>query len=704
MDTVDPRGAQGESEKNNNNNNNNGNGKEGGGGSQAKAASEKNVETVRRVFTPKCLKCGVTFPSPRRTIPPKRWECPTKGCGGKLWQPDDASQVCDVCGAMVARFTRHHCRRCGYLTCSKCLKFKTILTEWSLTEKQRVCRRCAVPAVPVAISGWLLKLGQRATFFGEKLHMRYFELRGTVLLYGRAKSNGEADEGLTSVSLPKDARRGRGTGSGISTIDGANSSSNNSNMNSKNNNNNNNCGSSSSSSNTQPPNSVLTGQIDISGAKVMDVAIHPHAFCIVGPFLPRGYVLSASSQAAKTQWVEAIREQVRKAHQQRGDEEFEDDLENTEKVLYAGSGADKNVNVSMRDFELLTVIGLGSFGRVMRARHKATGKIYALKILDKDQVVQHHLVPHTNAEKLILSEISHPFVVKLYYAFQTKRHLILVLEFLCGGELFFHLQRCKRFDEKRARFYTAEIGMAVEYIHSKSVLYRDLKPENLVLDREGHVVLTDFGLAKRDVAEDVRTHTFCGTPEYMAPELVKKSGHTTAVDWWSLGAFLYEMVDGMPPFYSPNVAEMYEMILHKPLVCPARFSPELKSLLGRLLEKDPLKRMTSGEEFRAHPFFKGLDFDKLLRREIRPNFVPDVRRNDLRYFDKRFLHESTKIAQLDQPCDPSDPVSRAFEGYEFNVHVPTTQPAMEERRDGVDSHDDDGGDVKDGGGDATHTA
>ncbi|RNF26246.1 rac serine-threonine kinase [Trypanosoma conorhini] len=650
----------------------------------AAEAAEKNGEVLRRVFPPKCLKCGATFPAPRRNLPPKRWDCPTKGCGGKLWQPDDASQACDVCGAAVARFTRHHCRRCGYLTCAKCLTFRTIFAGWSLTEKQRVCHRCAVPVVPVAMSGWLLKLGQRSAFFGEKLHMRYFELRGTVLLYGKA-SGGEAAAaaGLTSKPLASDAQRGQRPASDSSGSSGA-ARGHESGNGSPNNNNGSGCG-------AQPPMSALTGQIDIVGAKVMDVAIHPNAFCVVGPQLPRGYVLSAPSQAAKAQWVEAIREQVRQAHQRRGDEDFEDDLDSTEQVLYAGAGADKNVNVSMRDFELLTVIGLGSFGRVMRVRHKATGKIYAMKILDKQQVVQHKLVSHTNAEKLILSEISHPFVVRLYYAFQTKRHLILVLEFLCGGELFFHLQRNKRFGEARARFYTAEIGMAVDYIHSKSVLYRDLKPENLVLDREGHVVLTDFGLAKREIADDARTHTFCGTPEYMAPELVRKSGHTTAVDWWSLGAFLYEMVNGLPPFYSTNVATMYEMILHKPLVCPAGFSPELKSLLGRLLEKDPLKRMTSGAEFRAHPFFKGLDFDKLLRREIRPEFVPDVSRSDLRYFDKRFLQESTKIAQLDQPCDPSDPVSRAFAGYDFNVHspvaaAPAQQTAAEERRDDGDDN------------------
>ncbi|KEG09738.1 rac serine-threonine kinase [Trypanosoma grayi] len=616
------------------------------------AVEASGSEPPRRVFTPTCPKCKATFAAPRRDLPPKRWDCPTKGCGGKLWQPDEASQTCDVCGASVARFTRHHCRRCGYVTCASCLAFHSVYAEWSLTEKQRVCRRCAVPEVPVAMSGWLLKLGQRSAFFGEKFHSRYFELRGTVLMYGKLKGSGEAAEPFSlSHHQPLQKKNDAGESG------------------------NNNCVSDqlSASSNTAGGGgTLLTGRIDASGAKVMDVAIHPHAFCIVGPRLPRGYVLSAPSLEEKTRWVVAIKEQVARARLQQGEEDYEDDLEHTEQVLYAGSGADEDQNVSVHDFELLTVVGLGSFGRVMRVRHKATGNIYAMKILDKQQVVQHKMVSHTNAEKLILSEIAHPFVVKMHYAFQTRRHLILVLEFLCGGELFFHLQRCKRFSEQRARFYAAEIGMAVDYIHSRNVLYRDLKPENLVLDRDGHVVLTDFGLAKRELADDARTHTFCGTPEYMAPELVQKSGHTTAVDWWSLGVFLYEMVHGLPPFYSQNVAEMYDMILHKPLVFPPHFSPELKALLQRLLEKDPAKRMTSGAEFRAHPFFSGLDFDMLLRREIKPEFVPDVKRSELRYFDKRFLQESTKIAQLDQPYDPSDPMSR-----EFGVFDSSTKPSPE---------------------------
>jgi len=308
----------------------------------------------------------------------------------------------------------------------------------------------------------------------------------------------------------------------------------------------------------------------------------------------------------------------------------------------------------------------------MKVREKSSGNIYAMKVLNKDQVVANKMVHHTQAEKDIMGSIDHPFICKLYHAFQTKKHLVLVLDFLCGGELFFHLQRCKRFPEARARFYAAEIASALDYIHSKNIIYRDLKPENLVLSREGHVTLTDFGLAKKEVKD--MTHTFCGTPEYMAPELIQKKGHTKAVDWWSLGVFLYEMVAGLPPFYCQNVAEMYEMILHRPLVFPKNFSPELQHVLSRLLERDPTKRLQSGDEIKKHPFFRDIDFAKLNALQIKPDFVPDVEGNDLRYFDKQFTQETVAMPQLDQPVDPSDPTAKRFESFDYSSPAAAAPP------------------------------
>jgi serum/glucocorticoid-regulated kinase 2 len=554
-------------------------------------------------FSAKCPKCNIDFPKP-----PKNWDC--SKCSTKTWQPDDAVEVCQVCDVTVAKFTRHHCRCCGLITCTNCTCHQIIMPEWG-PEKQRVCKRCAVPDAPPVLTGFLQKLSQKSSFFGEKLQTRFFQLRGTILLYGKERGG------------------------------------------------------------------VMNGQVDIANCKVMDVAIHPHSFCLIGPRLQRGYVLSAESAEKKAEWIAAIQKQVQLqqasnnsssgAYNSGGLSGGRDDDEDaaTEAVLFDqdGGGATGEQSVSMGDFDVLTVLGLGSFGRVMKVKHRRTGNIYAMKVLDKHQIITNKMVTHTQAEKTILTEVNNPFIVKLHYAFQTKKHLVLVLDFLCGGELFFHLQRSKRFTESRAKFYAAQIGLALEHIHAMKIIYRDLKPENLVLDRQGNCVLTDFGLAKREVKD--MTHTFCGTPEYMAPELIQKKGHTYAVDWWSLGIFLYEMVHGLPPFYTQNVTEMYDLILNRPLTFPTHFSGELKSLLTRLLERDPLKRMQSGEEFRRHPFFRDISWDKLLAKELKPEFVPDIGNNDLKYFDKQFTQESTKVAQLDLPNDPLDPASKKFEGFEY---------------------------------------
>ena len=570
------------------------------------AASPAASVTVK--FSAMCPKCRTSFPKP-----PRNWDCPQ--CNVKTWQPDELGLNCYCCAKPVAKFNRHHCRCCGFVTCGSCTQFTTVIADWSATEKHKVCRTCALPETEVTMSGYLQKLGQKHVF-GEKFLKRFFELRGTNLTY----SETEGTAGSKRL-------------------------------------------------------------IDLEGARVMDAAMHSNAFCLVGPKLARGYIFSADTADEKTRWVQALSDALsgKTAGGGKGGaggggagglrtglvgEDDEDD-ETTTDVVYDGSAAGGGSSrvVGINDFDLLTVIGLGSFGRVMKVRERRTGTIYAMKILDKQQILANRMVQHTQAEKDIMRTVDHPFVCKLHFAFQTRKHLVLVLTFLCGGELFFHLQRCGRFSESRAKFYAAEIGCALEYIHSQNIIYRDLKPENLVLDKDGHVCLTDFGLAKKDVA-DV-THTFCGTPEYMAPELILKRGHTKAVDWWSLGVFLYEMVAGLPPFYSQNVSEMYDMILNRALTFPKYFSPDLQNLLSRLLERDPARRLQQGDQFRAHPFFRDLDFAALLRKEVKPEFVPDFGGNDLKYFDKQFTQESVAMTGLDQPNDPSDQASKRFDGFDF---------------------------------------
>eukprot|EP01102_Stenamoeba_stenopodia_P008101 TRINITY_DN2301_c0_g1_i3.p1 TRINITY_DN2301_c0_g1~~TRINITY_DN2301_c0_g1_i3.p1 ORF type:complete len:296 (-),score=67.21 TRINITY_DN2301_c0_g1_i3:548-1435(-) len=221
------------------------------------------------------------------------------------------------------------------------------------------------------------------------------------------------------------------------------------------------------------------------------------------------------------------------------EEDDKDDNGWDDPVLYSPT----KEKITKDDFELLTVIGKGSFGKVLQVRKKDTGKIYAMKVLRKEAIVQRKQVAHTKAEKSILAKIQHPFIVGLHYAFQTEEKLYMVLDFVNGGELFFHLKREGKFSEQRVRIYAAEIACALSHLHSFGIVYRDLKPENILLDSEGHICITDFGLSKEIQSED--THTFCGTPEYLAPEILKGQGHGTPVDWWSLGTLIYEMLTGL---------------------------------------------------------------------------------------------------------------------------------------------------------------
>mmetsp|Transcript_37188 Transcript_37188/g.73061 ORF Transcript_37188/g.73061 Transcript_37188/m.73061 type:complete len:791 (-) Transcript_37188:294-2666(-) len=296
--------------------------------------------------------------------------------------------------------------------------------------------------------------------------------------------------------------------------------------------------------------------------------------------------------------------------------------------------------VRLKDFTLLAVIGKGSFGKVMLVRKIDDKKIYAMKALQKDNVVKRNQVEHTKTERSVLEYIRHPFIVTLRYAFQTKYKLYFVLDYCPGGELFFHLGRAGRFSEQRARLYAAQIILALEYLHTLDIVYRDLKPENVLLDAEGFVMLTDFGLSKEGIADNTSAHSFCGTPEYLAPEILTRTGHGRAADWWSLGALLFEMLTGMPPFYSRNRDRLFNKILNAQLRMPRFFSPTAKSLLEGLLNRNAESRLGSqsdAAEIKAHPFFASIDWDKLLNREVTPPFKPTVSKiTDIGNFDKEF--------------------------------------------------------------------
>ncbi|XP_036085286.1 serine/threonine-protein kinase Sgk2 isoform X5 [Rousettus aegyptiacus] len=263
-------------------------------------------------------------------------------------------------------------------------------------------------------------------------------------------------------------------------------------------------------------------------------------------------------------------------------------------------GPSANPNARPTDFDFLKVIGKGNYGKVLLAKRKSDGTFYAVKVLQKKSILKEKEQSHIMAERnVLLKNVRHPFLVGLHYSFQTAEKLYFVLDYVNGGELFFHLQRERRFLEPRARFYAAEVASAIGYLHSLNIIYRDLKPENILLDCQGHVVLTDFGLCKEGVEPEETTSTFCGTPEYLAPEVLRKEPYDRAVDWWCLGAVLYEMLHGLPPFYSQDISQMYENILHQPLQIPGGRTVAACDLLQALLHKDQRQRLGSKEDFVA---------------------------------------------------------------------------------------------------------
>ncbi|PLN79729.1 Pkinase-domain-containing protein [Aspergillus taichungensis] len=333
----------------------------------------------------------------------------------------------------------------------------------------------------------------------------------------------------------------------------------------------------------------------------------------------------------------------------------------------------KQHSLKLEDFELLKVVGKGSFGKVMQVMKKDTGRIYALKTIRKAHIISRSEVTHTLAERSVLAQINNPFIVPLKFSFQSPEKLYFVLAFVNGGELFHHLQREQRFDINRARFYTAELLCALECLHGFKVIYRDLKPENILLDYTGHIALCDFGLCKLDMKDEDRTNTFCGTPEYLAPELLLGNGYTKAVDWWTLGVLLYEMLTGLPPFYDENTNDMYRKILQEPLTFPSSdvVPPAARDLLSRLLDRDPQRRLgaNGAAEIKSHHFFANIDWRKLLQRKYEPSFRPNVvDARDTANFDREFTQEAPQDSYVDGPV-LSQTMQQQFEGWSYNRPV-----------------------------------
>lgn len=336
-------------------------------------------------------------------------------------------------------------------------------------------------------------------------------------------------------------------------------------------------------------------------------------------------------------------------------------------VSYRSS--EKGSSLNMDAFELLKVIGKGSFGKVMQVRKKDTSRIYALKTIRKAHIVSRSEVTHTLAERTVLAQVNNPFIVPLKFSFQSPDKLYLVLAFVNGGELFHHLQREGRFNEERSRFYAAELLCALEHLHGFNVVYRDLKPENILLDYTGHIALCDFGLCKLNMGDDETTNTFCGTPEYLAPELLLGHGYTKAVDWWTLGVLLYEMLTGLPPFYSEDVNEMYRKILQDPLRFGDEVSRDARSILILLLNRDPSRRLgTHGAaDIKNHEFFsKHIDWNQLMAKKVQPPFKPAVASAvDTSNFDPEFTSEQPVDSVVDDSHMLSATVQEQFQGFSY---------------------------------------
>mmetsp|Transcript_3044 Transcript_3044/g.10700 ORF Transcript_3044/g.10700 Transcript_3044/m.10700 type:complete len:353 (+) Transcript_3044:73-1131(+) len=307
----------------------------------------------------------------------------------------------------------------------------------------------------------------------------------------------------------------------------------------------------------------------------------------------------------------------------------------------AGPGGEKEKRLnekyeSLDQFHVQETLGTGTFGRVRLCQHKKEGQYFALKILKKNEIIRLKQVEHILSEKMILAQVDHPFVVNLFATYKDEKNLYMLMEYVPGGEIFSHLRRAGRFTNDTTRFFSGSIVLAIQYLHGKDIVYRDLKPENLLLDHRGYLKITDFGFAKTVLD---RTWTLCGTPEYLAPEIIQSKGHGKGVDWWALGILIYEMLAGYPPFYDENPFGIYQKILAGKVESPRHFDMHAKDLIKKLLSADRTKRIgnlkNGADDIKKHKWFKGFDWQALLNYSFDSPIVPQVNSpGDTHNFDK----------------------------------------------------------------------
>ncbi|KAJ2300836.1 Serine/threonine kinase [Coemansia sp. RSA 2706] len=318
--------------------------------------------------------------------------------------------------------------------------------------------------------------------------------------------------------------------------------------------------------------------------------------------------------------------------------------------------------VGADDFKFVKVLGKGNFGKVMLSEEKSSGKLYAIKVLKKEFIVENDEFESTRSEKRVLmiaNKERHPFLIGLHSCFQSSNHIYFVMEYISGGDLMMHVQKLGSFGERRAKFFACEILLGLAYFHKAGIIYRDLKLDNIMLDNEGHVKIADYGLCKENMGYGQTTITFCGTPEFMAPEIVLEQRYGRAVDWWAFGVLIYEMILGTSPFHGEDENEIFDSILEDEILYPVRMSRDSVFICQALLEKDPSKRLGSSpsdaEDIMKHSFFAGVNWDDVLNKKIMPPYVPDIRgRFDVSNFDPEFTNERPGLTPTNTIIDKHD--------------------------------------------------
>ncbi|XP_076846518.1 serine/threonine-protein kinase N2 [Brachyhypopomus gauderio] len=322
----------------------------------------------------------------------------------------------------------------------------------------------------------------------------------------------------------------------------------------------------------------------------------------------------------------------------------------------AGSREEQEVQFSLADFKCVAVLGRGHFGKVLLAEYKSTGEMFAIKALKKGDIVARDEVDSLMCEKRIfetVNSVRHPFLVNLFACFQTKEHVCFVMEYAAGGDLMMHIH-ADVFSEPRGVFYAGCVVLGLQFLHEHKIVYRDLKLDNLLLDTDGYVKIADFGLCKEGMGFRDRTSTFCGTPEFLAPEVLTETSYTRAVDWWGLGVLIFEMLVGESPFPGDDEEEVFDSIVNDEVRYPRFLSTEAISIMRRLLRRNPERRLGAGErdaeEVKKHPFFRDVDWAALLAKKARPPFTPIIKgREDVSNFDEEFTSEAPMLTPPREP-------------------------------------------------------